>query len=322
MMIPLAVGGAALQALGSGAGYAITNASGIQTLLQTIASIGAVNETVAPASGSLSDSSLINLIVLGLPGKSIFVPSFYAPGVLDNQFETGTLLGRSISALETSRSTLYAAADARVLSKACQAIATDSKGKPLFDKNQIPIRYNQATLNQIANEVTAASFLIDSFEASLFGGQPAPAPAPSPSASPAAAAAPASGTGLQQLLYADFLLMRLGVVNQTTVLDSNKWPTYLLGVHALESGGNTLMKSNLFAGSQVFFSGGAVSTFNLIKADGSPVCSGIGFGYRGFVPEDRMGQVVGDAQAPGAPRDSKDGQAQLVHFTSNCSGVH
>jgi hypothetical protein len=66
----------------------------------------------------------------------------------------------------------------------------------------------------------------------------------------------AAAASLPQLLYADYLLRNIASTS------------YFVTLHALESGGNTLTQSNLFAGSHIFFSGGAVSTFSLYKPDG------------------------------------------------------
>lgn len=307
-------------------GFLTTNAAAIQTLMQTIASAGAVTETVAPAPGALSDTSLINLVAHGLENGvvNVYVPSVYPPGLVNYSFTNWSLIGLAIQRLEKSRAELYAAADAKILDPDCQANITDSKGALVTDKNGMPLKINQATITQITTEVTAASSLVDSFETSLFGGQaPTPpaaaaAPAASPAAAPAAAPPP-SGTTLQQLLYADLLLRMLGATPENPVLDP-KQPYYLVSVHSLESGGNTLTKTNIFSGSHVFFSGGAISTFSVFRGDGSYLCSGISYGYRGFVPEDRMTAAIAD-QRPD-PTDTPpppDGQTQTNHFTSSCS---
>ncbi len=308
--------------------FLTTNAAAIQTLIQTIASVGAVTETVAPAPGALSDTSLINLVAHGLENGvvNVYVPSVYPPGLVNHSFTGWSLIGFAIQRLEKSRAKLYAAADAKILDPDCQANITDTNGALVTDKNGMPLKVNQATITQITTEVTAASSLVDSYETSLFGGQ-APAPpaaATAPAASPAApagapaAATPPSGTTLQQLLYADLLLRMLGATPENPVLDP-KQPYYLISVHSLESGGNTLTKANLFAGSHVFFSGGAISTFGVFRGDGSYLCSGISYGYRGFVPEDRMTAAITD-QRPD-PTDTPppaDGQTPTNHFTSSC----
>jgi hypothetical protein len=61
---------------------------------------------------------------------------------------------------------------------------------------------------------------------------------------------------------------------------------YILSVHALESGGTQLTKTAMFLGTRVFFSGGAAATFTLVDSGGSMRCSGIAYGYRGYVKAD------------------------------------
>jgi hypothetical protein len=58
-----------------------------------------------------------------------------------------------------------------------------------------------------------------------------------------------------------------------------------LMVHALESGGSQLNKSNLFYGTHIFFSGGAVMTFALFAVPGEIQCSGVAYNYEGNVRE-------------------------------------
>jgi hypothetical protein len=305
-----------------------TGPAGIQTLVQTIATVGAVTESVAPAPGGLNDTSLINLIANGLtqrlPQGNVYVPSMYPPALINHSFGSWSLIGTSIGKLEESRKNLYAAADAKILSKQCQYTIKDSKGNPT--------KYNQATINQITAEVTAASSLVDTFETSLFGGQAPPSTAQSGGSGTPAAGGPGStsaqaqsalasapsGTTLQQLLYADLLLRRLGATPEQPVLDPSK-PYYLISVHSLESGGNTLTKSNQLAGGHLFFSGTAVSTFSLFKPDGSTICSGISYGYRGFVAEDRMTAAINDQQPGNASSPtSSDKLPGTNHFTTSC----
>lgn len=282
----------------------LANASNIQTMLQTVASIFAVTQTVSPAAGSLNDTSLINLVVSRLPQGTVYVPSVYPPYLYAEDFGA-TKLWNSLTNLETARQALYKAADGKIYSPACQTKAL------------------APTLVVLAAQVAAASALADNFEVSLFGGQPSPPPGgpnantggapaggaaapsqqtPAPSPPPMAAAA-----SLPQLLYADYLLRHI---------DSS---SYFVTLHSLESGGNTMTKSNLFAGSHVFFSGGAVSTFSLYGPDGTVICSGISYAYRGFVPEDKLNAAIADSQNPGTLTDSTgDAQPPIGHYTSNC----
>jgi hypothetical protein len=68
----------------------------------------------------------------------------------------------------------------------------------------------------------------------------------------------------------------------------------LLSVHALESGGGQLTKSNLFLGSRVYFGGGAVASFALYDSDGAQICSGVGYGYKGNIREQSVENVLAD----------------------------
>jgi hypothetical protein len=71
----------------------------------------------------------------------------------------------------------------------------------------------------------------------------------------------------------------------------------LLAVHALESGGSQLTKSNLFLGSRYYFSGGAVASFYLYTFDGKLQCSGASYGYRGSIREKDLETGLGASGA-------------------------
>jgi hypothetical protein len=131
---------------------------------------------------------------------------------------------------------------------------------------------------------------------------PLPAPAPAPVVPTPANASPSSpmgsqnqgtpvsptqpGTVLQQILYADLLMRSISLPpNGTDQVE-------LLAVHALESGGSQLTKSNLFLGSRYYFSGGAVASFSLYSMDGKLQCSGVSYGYRGFIREKDLEQKL------------------------------
>jgi hypothetical protein len=102
---------------------------------------------------------------------------------------------------------------------------------------------------------------------------------------------------------------------------SNLNDVYFLSVHALESGGTQLTKTQMFLGSRVYYSGGAVATYSLVEADGKTLCSGIAYGYRGFVKADDLAwgvqPVVGantQTTIPGTQNALPNGQ----RFSSNC----
>src|SRR5262249_7875476 len=99
----------------------------------------------------------------------------------------------------------------------------------------------------------------------------------------------ASGTTLQQLFPADLLL------HQILSNPGDAFRLQLLSVHALESGGGQLTKSNLFLGSRVYFGGGAVISFGLYDSDGKSICSGVGYGYKGNIREKHIEAVLADS---------------------------
>ena len=342
--------------------FALTNASSIATLIQTLGSLAAVSESVSPAAGSVNDTSLINLVSGDLSqrqGAVVYVPSLYPPEVMATPFGQ-TLLGKTVTQLETDRSNLFTAADTRMFTKPCSDYVD-----PTFKTSQAKI--NQTTLNEIAAEVAAASAMIDVFEASLFGNaapasqagiaaaqqqqgpgsnttpggtlngaqgqqqqgqqqqqqgqQQQPTAQGSPPGPSANAAAGPAGTSPQQIVYADYLLTALGV----TLTSPPAKPVYLVSVHSLESGGNTLTKTYALGGSRVFFSGGAVSTFSVFSEQGQAVCNGVSYGYRGFISESQMAEALSDA-TPGSdpkpnPGSDPDNLPTMMHYTSTCGSA-
>jgi hypothetical protein len=109
---------------------------------------------------------------------------------------------------------------------------------------------------------------------------------------------------LQQVLYADLLLHFIKLPADQSANVS------LLAVHALESGGGQLTKSNLFLGSRTYFSGGAVATFSLFDTNSSLQCSGIGYGYQGYIREKDVEEAV--------YAKTKSGKSDPVHVTATC----
>lgn len=65
----------------------------------------------------------------------------------------------------------------------------------------------------------------------------------------------------------------------------------LLSVHALESGDTQLSKSSLW-GSRNYFSGGAVATYTIFNHDGTLLCGGVSYGYRGFIEAKDMSFAI------------------------------
>ena len=351
------------QQIGNILQYPLTNATAISTLAQTIASLGNVTETVSPAAGALNDTSLVNLLAGDLAHRSynVIVPSVFPPGLAARQFNAvvdknghlvvnGSILGTTLARLEFARLWMYRSVNHRILSSQCQYTTTDKKGSKTV--------VNAAVIAQMSTAVMTASGVLDSFEATLFGatspsaptvasapgGPPAAGSPPSgpsgqagtggPTQQPAAPAQapPSSGTTLQQLLYADLTVQRLGETADHPSIDTTLHPNaYFVMVHALESGGNTLTKGS-FWGTRVFFSGGSVATFDVYKATTQRLlCSGVGYAYRGFVTENQMGTGIDDNPAPGStptpapgaassPQNHDDALPRMHYFTTGSCG--
>jgi hypothetical protein len=293
----------------------------VAALLQGIAGITAVNETLAAGSAVLNDTTLINVIAHQLAGKTVYVPSLYPPNLLSTDLSTSNL-GAMIDGLEVSRDA--ALKQATAYSQAVQDAQTILSAPPHAysdaDLGAAGALAEQATsINSLVTLVGTASSAVDAFELSLFSGQgvaPGTSGNPSgsqnatgggpPAALPAAVPAPPLGAQstpnpgapssptpsgppgaiLQQILYADLLLRALptGTANADRV--------WFLSIHALESGGGQWTKSNLFLGSRIYFSGGAVASFALLDGGGAVQCSGVAYGYQGLIREKKMQEEI------------------------------
>ena len=260
----------------------------VATILQTLATITAVTETSTAASGALADASLVNLVAARIKSGTVFIPSLYAPNALHLDLPANQLgssaLGDALQQLEDDRTNLYDAADAYVLAQ-----CTDAKYK--------------ATVDKIAAEIQAASTVVDTFETSLLSGQ-------GPSGTDSPGIATASATPIQQLIYGDLLLTAL---KKRTAVE-----TYLVSLHALESGGSSLTQSNAFFGSRNYFSGGAVATFSVFNANGTFKCSGVSYAYRGFVQAKDMTVAAVTPAATPAADGSGSVLPGIAHYETTC----
>lgn len=271
----------------------VSSAGDIATVLTTIGGLTASNETIAFQSNAFLDTTLVNLVgesLASLNLVSVYVPSIASPSAYDinDRSLRGTYLFEALRGLDKQRLTLENTAHS-TLNPLCKS----------------PYREAATKL------VIAALAATDKFESGLFGGQlavpatglisaastPAPAPGGKPGQPPAKpspvsnvvnitnqpqkAGSPAGPSPVQRLLYVDLLLHQLGTGPES---DPN-FPknTYLLSVHALESGGTELSKSQVFLGTRQYYSGGAVATFSLVKSNGTILCSGLAYGYRGYI---------------------------------------
>jgi uncharacterized repeat protein (TIGR01451 family) len=314
---------------------ALTAIPTLTSLAQFIATSFAVNQTLSPWQGSMTDMPLINAVagVLRRRGRTVFIPATYPPLSLTGKDLSTTYFWKKLTTLKVARLALWLdIANANAL---------------LMDANfviQNPTKYGAGSLDDALEYAGKAQALltsaqtlaagVDAFVANLFEGQAPPAapasatggsPAPgggtgnssgssSPSGSPgsappasttgyasATAAPPANGGGggqnsnsgsaspqtggaLQQILASDFLAQR--IFNFKPNVDMYDINTInFLTLHALESGGSELVKSNIFYGTRIFFSGGSVATFSLYRLQGELQCSGTAFNYTGNVRE-------------------------------------
>jgi hypothetical protein len=285
----------------------VSTLSSVATLAQTVASFTSVTESVTSQSGNFLDSSLMNLVASDLVYRERNDYVVYLPSVPGNINGTNaspdlqsTYLFKALRILDNRRTNLQNAARATLGSPKCKKIDT------------------KAIRDVVVGAISAA----DNFEASLFGNGftlpsttvlpegPPKKPEPKPSVSntkpsgisntinismapppekPAKTPSGAKGPGvMQQLLYVDLLLSGMRGSNPNAALQD----VYLLSVHALEAAGSQLIKTQLFLGARSYYSGGAAATFTLIDTKGSLACSGITYGYRGFVQADDLSHAI------------------------------
>lgn len=309
----------------------------LTNLAQFIATAFAVNQTLSPWQGSMTDMPLINAVagVLRRHGRTVLVPATYPPLTMTHEDLSTTYFWRKLTTLRDARLLLW-----RDLGNA---------NALLMDANfviQNPTKYTNVNLNEALEYAGKAQSLVisaqalaagvDGFIANLFGAQP-PAgavsvsggsltggstanspstsssgsgaqgpgsPAATPASTPTGASIPtaANGTGggqntssggagspqtaiaLQQILASDLLAQRIfNFKTDINLADINT--INFLTLHALESGGSELVKSNVFYGTHIFFSGGSVVTFSLYRLQGELQCSGTAFNYTGNVRE-------------------------------------
>lgn len=288
----------------------------IQTLLQTLASITAVNETLTPSAGALTDLPLMNLVAGKLGSIPVFVPSLLPPGVLSGKNLGNGPLGQALLDLETARR--EGLQSSGTTSGLIQDWQTVSNGKlKCTDAQKMQAAALLATWKPRLDALNSALLAIDAFESSLFSGQAPPTPtqtggnanatpvvgatpvppgsnsnpgnSPPPSLQPSNAP---TGSILQQVLVADLLYRQLLKDNNGADSDAQLRYIHFVEVHVLESGGGLLTKSNLFLGSRNFFSGGTVATFSLFDADGKIECGGFAYAYQGFVKSDQVAAAL------------------------------
>jgi len=319
--------------------------SDISTMVSTVASLTSTTESVAGQSANFTDPTLVTLVAETLnraanTQKTIFV---YVPGVAPPNWavfpppataktsilqsdQTESFLYQGIQSLEGNRSNLQ--------TEAISALNNPKKPHCKTDKN----------LAMMIKQIDAAATAADKLVSGLIGsappppssllGQPAQSTAsakpPNGNAKPPAssasqinqtvnvnpAASPKSSSGpppLQKLLYIDLLLHQLSAGEPA---DGVPTDVFLVSVQALEAGGSQLTKTQTFLGTRLYYSGGAAASFALIDSGGSMVCSGVAYGYRGFIKADDMALAVG----PGNPAVVPGTQNTLPNGQSNTPG--
>jgi hypothetical protein len=306
-----------------------TALTAIPTFIQLAQFLGqsfAVSETLSATQGTMTDPPLMNMVARHLKqdGVEVFIPSAYTPGLLKGGNLQDTYLWGALYELEGQRIQLWA--DIGTASASLNQANFVTLNPTKFDRDEV--RLALAFAGQAQSYINAAQSLaanIDSFEASLFGGQPStnsPSSTPTGNANPTSTAAPTSGTPatgaaqpssvpfngtqatpqtptattlaagssgniLPQILSSDLLARRIwdGTAFDAANFDYLTDGINFLAVHALEAGGSQLSKTNFWYGVHIYFSGGAVTTFSLYGANGDLVCSGIAYNYRGNVRE-------------------------------------
>lgn len=296
----------------------------ISGMISAAASVSSSNVTVASQPGSFVDATLMNMVAESLNEKgqsanaaakvdgrppqtlSVFVPGVVPPnistipvaGSIIESSRNQSFLFAGIRSLETNRTTLQ--------SEIWAASHNVSKLKCKKD----------ADLAAVASLAKTAAGAADAFESGLLGGslalpstvlQPTsqdsskkPAQGSSASATsisntinvnpaPPPSSGPSGPSALQQLLYIDLMLHQLAYGAKSPVLSD----VYLLSVHALESGASELTRTQTFLGTRQYYSGGAAATFTLTRYTGAIVCSGLVYGYRGFIKADDIGTAIG-----------------------------
>jgi|GEM_PF-5634132 hypothetical protein len=312
----------------------VSTLSSVATLAQTVASITSVTESVTSQSGNFLDNSLMNLVASDLVyrernGYVVYLPS--VPGNVKGTSASpdlqGTYLFKALRILDNRRTNLQNAARATLGSPKCKKVDTKA----------------------IRDVVVGAISTTDNFEASLFGNGftlPSTTVLPEvppkkvepkssvnntkssgisntinismapPPEKPAKAPSGAKGPGvIQQLLYIDLLLSGMRGSDPSAPLQD----VYVLSVHALEAAGSQLIKTQLFLGARSYYSGGAAATFTLIDKDGSLACSGITYGYRGFVQADDFSHAIipDDNTVPG----TNNRLPSTMSYTPGCKNL-
>ncbi len=354
---------------------ALTAIPAFVQLAQFLSTAFAVTETLSPSQGSMTDAPLINAVAQQLrnDGATLFVPSVYPPNLLNGKTLDQLYLWKYLRELETARLLLI------------KDVGRDTG--LLMQANfvtQNPTKYSAAELNRallfsgkaqsIITSAQAIEASIDSFDASLFGGQvvtqtaSTPQASTTPSGSTGSAAGSTTGSAnttpstpstgatntaaaagsasqsvqsaqassqgstatssspgqssgvLQQIIASDLLAERIWE-RHPEVTEDDMNSVVFLTLHALESGGSQLVKTNLFYGTHIFFSGGSVATFGLYKSIGDLTCSGFAYNYRGNVREKNFDAALHDPPTVRAILSTSPGCAGTRSLRSDANQI-
>jgi hypothetical protein len=302
--------------------FFITSPTDVQTLAQTaqtLASSFAVNENLTAAQGAIGDTPLLAMVADDLQTRDItvYIPSVYPPNLLKYSDLSGSILLGRLSKLEDERKQI--GTDIQNYLRALDDATTISAGGGGYTNDDVmkakAFMGETNTIKSLVSSLTALVAAIDTFEGTLFTGQSPSSTAANtgnntpnnPNGAPSALTPsmaqlnsnPAGGTTLQQILVGDLLARQIwGIDNPSDAELAQILPKIrVLSLHALESGGGSLTKSNLFTGTKVYFGGGSVATFSLFGVDGSIQCSGYAYDYSGYV---RDKDFEGNLRAPKA----------------------
>jgi hypothetical protein len=325
---------------GPGEAY-VASTQDIQTLVQTLATMFAVNESAAPSAGAITDVPLVNGVARDLSAfqLNVYVPSLYPPALFHRDDLTDTFIGKDLQSLERARFDITS--DIQAFQSAPDTAALIARQGVTPDCTADDVRQARTFQDTRSSEMrtlvtsdTALVAAIDTFEASLFTGQspapqgnnanqnqpgsqgpqpaagsanPNPAPNQNPNQTPNSPVPPlnfssAPGSILQQILPADLLAYKIWQANSTPD-DTELGKLHFLVLHALESGGTQLSKSNLFLGTRVYFSGGSIATFSMFTVGGAVECAGYAYDYSGDIREKNVEKELRVSKSDGAVLD-------------------
>ena len=165
-------------------GAFIASPSDVQALIQTVASIFAVNHTLAPSAGALTSTPFTNLLAgrLRSSGATVYCPSAYPPNLFRRNSLQDTFISAKLSTLEDDRKNAVAESQriSQILADAAtilSAAAGTSYATPAAKEDAARVKANEAGIQVQIAALASVTAAIDGFETTLFSGQAAPASA-------------------------------------------------------------------------------------------------------------------------------------------------